>query len=333
VSLFWERVEKRRFKIKDIDQLKSLDDVFNQYTIEALYELMNRGVIGDIHGPVAQGKEAKVFWGETPDGEDIAIKIFYTTTAQFIRGRHKYIAYDHRFEGVKTSSKFKLMEVWCRKEFRNLKVAYEAGVRVPRPIAFYRNILVMEFISYQGQRGVPAPLMKECPPDDPEQAYYTLLKYIERGFILGKIIHADLSEYNVVNTGKELVIIDWGSAIKVSGPETYEFLLRDIRNITRYFEKEFEINVFDPDKVFKVILSRAERFKKESKEKDKIEERDGFLVISGKTLIEELQGETPTEETETVEATTEAAEVEAEAEEEEEAEIVEESEETESDNE
>ncbi|GEM_PF-127785 len=333
MSLFWERVEKRRFKIKDIDQLKSLDDVFNQYTIEALYELMNRGVIGDIHGPVAQGKEAKVFWGETPDGEDIAIKIFYTTTAQFIRGRHKYIAYDHRFEGVKTSSKFKLMEVWCRKEFRNLKVAYEAGVRVPRPIAFYRNILVMEFISYQGQRGVPAPLMKECPPDDPEQAYYTLLKYIERGFILGKIIHADLSEYNVVNTGKELVIIDWGSAIKVSGPETYEFLLRDIRNITRYFEKEFEINVFDPDKVFKVILSRAERFKKESKEKDKIEERDGFLVISGKTLIEELQGETPTEETETVEATTEAAEVEAEAEEEEEAEIVEESEETESDNE
>ncbi len=289
MSLFWERVEKRRFKIKDIDQLKSVDDVFNQYTIEALYELMNRGVIGDIHGPVAQGKEAKVFWGETPKGEDIAIKIFYTLTAQFIRGRQKYITYDHRFENVKTSSKFKLMEVWCRKEFRNLKIAYEAGIRVPRPIAFYRNILVMEFISYQGERGVPAPLLKECPPDDPEEAYRTILKYVERGFILGKIIHADLSEFNIVNTGKELVIIDWGSAIKVSGPETYEFLLRDIKNITRYFEKEHEIKTYDPDKVFKVILRRFESFKKQSR--DTVEEKDGFLIIDGKTLIEELEGE------------------------------------------
>jgi len=292
MSLFWERVEKRRYKIKDIDQLKTVDDVFNQYTLEALYELMNRGVIGDIHGPVAQGKEAKVFWGETPDGEDIAIKIFYTLTAQFIRGRQKYIVYDHRFENVKTSSKFKLMEVWCRKEFRNLKIAYEAGVRVPRPIAFYRNILVMEFISYQGQRGTPAPLLKEYPPDDPEEAYYTILKYIERGFILGKIIHADLSEFNIVNTGTELVIIDWGSAVKASGPETYEFLLRDIKNITRYFQKEHEINVFDPEKVFKTILKRAEIYKKE----EKIEEKDGFLVIGGKTLIEELTQEEPTEE-------------------------------------
>ncbi|NPA23297.1 MAG: serine protein kinase RIO [Crenarchaeota archaeon] len=296
MSLFWERVEKRRYKIKDIDQLKTVDDVFNQYTLEALYELMNRRIIGDIHGPVAQGKEAKVFWGETPNGEDIAIKIFYTLTAQFIRGRQKYIVYDHRFENVKTSSKFRLMEVWCRKEFRNLKIAYEAGVRVPRPIAFYRNILVMEFISYQGQRGVPAPLLKEYPPDDPEQAYHTILKYIERGFILGKIIHADLSEFNIVNTGTELVIIDWGSAVKVSGPETYEFLLRDIKNITRYFQKEHDIPVYDPEKVFKTILKRAEQFKKE----EKIQEKDGYLIIGGKTLIEELEEETQ-QETETQE--------------------------------
>ncbi len=295
MSLFWERIEKRRFRIKDIDQLKSLDDVFNQYTIEALYELMNRGIIGEIHGPVAQGKEAKVFWAETPEGEDIAVKIFYTTTAQFIRGRHKYIHYDHRFEGAKPSSTFKLMELWCRKEFRNLKVAWNAGVRVPRPIAFYRNILVMEFITYQDQRGVPAPLLREYPPDDPETAYITILNYIERGFILGKIIHADLSEYNIVNTGKELVIIDWGSAIKASGPEAYEFLLRDIRNISRYFEKELELEVFDPELVFKTILERAERYRREFRRGEYLV-RDNMLVISGLTLIEELRGEEPNNE-------------------------------------
>ncbi len=292
MSLFWERVEKRRFKIKDIDQLKSLDDVFNEYTLEALYELMNRGVIGEIHGPVAQGKEAKVFWAETPEGEDIAVKIFYTTTSRFIRGRQKYIHSDHRFEGARPSSTFKLTELWCRKEFRNLRVAWSAGVRVPRPIAFYRNILVMEFVSYQGQRGTPAPLLKEYPPDDPETAYLTVLGYIERAFILGKIIHADLSEYNIVNTGSELVIIDWGSAVKVSGPETYEFLLRDIKNVSRYFEKELEVEVFDPETVFRKIIERAERYRKEFRRGEYLV-RDNMLVIGGLTLIEELRGERP----------------------------------------
>ena len=288
---FWEKVEKRRFRIKDIDQLKTVDDVFNQFTLEALYELINKGVIGEIHGPVAQGKEAKVFWGETLDGQDIAIKIFYTTTAQFIRGRYRYIVDDPRFRGTKITNINKLVELWCRKEYRNLSIAYESGVRVPKPIAVNKNILVMEFISFEEQRGIPAPLIKDNPPDDPENAYLTILKYIERGYILGKIVHADLSEYNIVNTGKELVIIDWGSAVKASHPDALEFLRRDIVNISKYFEKELEIEVFNPDTVFKLIVERANRFKEICDEelKEPCSEKDGWLIIDGKTLLEELE--------------------------------------------
>ncbi|WP_243681444.1 hypothetical protein [Vulcanisaeta souniana] len=95
-----EKVESRRFRFKDIDQLKTVDDVFNQYTIDALRELMNRGgVVKEVYGPVAQGKEAKVIWARAPEGTDIALKIFYTTTAQFIRGRYKYLLGDPRFAG------------------------------------------------------------------------------------------------------------------------------------------------------------------------------------------------------------------------------------------
>lgn len=202
-----ERVESRRFRIKDVDQLKTVDDVFNQYTIDALRELMNRRVVDEVYGPVAQGKEAKVIWAKAPDGTDIALKIFYTSTAQFIRGRYKYLLGDPRFTGVKITNTRKLIEYWCRKEFSNLGDAYNAGVRVPKPITFNRNILVMEFISYRGVSGVPAPLIKDAPPEDPESAYLTIIKYIEKAFILGRIIHADLSEFNIVNTGDELVII------------------------------------------------------------------------------------------------------------------------------
>ncbi|ADN51641.1 serine protein kinase RIO [Vulcanisaeta distributa] len=277
-----ERVESRRFRIKDVDQLKTVDDVFNQYTIDALRELMNRRVVDEVYGPVAQGKEAKVIWAKAPDGTDIALKIFYTSTAQFIRGRYKYLLGDPRFTGVKITNTRKLIEYWCRKEFSNLGDAYNAGVRVPKPITFNRNILVMEFISYRGVSGVPAPLIKDAPPEDPESAYLTIIKYIEKAFILGRIIHADLSEFNIVNTGDELVIIDWGSAVKTNHPNAVEFLLRDIENINRYFNKELHVKTLDGKALLNALLRRYEY------RGDVKSDEDGWLLINDKRIIDDL---------------------------------------------
>ncbi len=285
---FWRKVESRRFRIKDSDQFKTLDDVFDQATLRTLYELMSRGIVGEIHGPVAQGKEAKVFWAETPDGKDIAVKVFYTSTVQFIRGRYKYIVEDPRFQGLKASSIRRLVEAWCRKEFRNLKLARKAGVQAPEPIAFRRNILVMEFIAYRGQRGVPAPLIKDEPPDDPERAYLTILSYIERGFVLGSIVHADLSEYNIVNTGDRLVVIDWGSAVSANHPEAVELLRRDVSNVNRYFSQELDVKVHDVDSIVNALLKRRERFRKLSDE-EVAHDENGFLLIDGKTLLDEIE--------------------------------------------
>jgi len=276
------RVESRRFRIKDIDQLKTVDDVFNQYTIDALRELMNEGFVDEVYGPVAQGKEAKVIWAKSKDGWDIALKIFYTTTAQFIRSRYKYLLGDPRFTGVKITNTRKLIEYWCRKEYSNLKDAYDAGVRVPKPITFNKNILVMEFISYMGYSGIPAPLIKDSPPEDPEEAYLTIIKYIERAFIVGKIIHADLSEFNIVNTGNELVIIDWGSAVKSNHPNAMEFLLRDIGNINRYFSKEFGIEVLDSKALLNALMRRY------LNSGDANVDDEGWLIINGRRIIDEI---------------------------------------------
>ncbi|MGC9152240.1 MAG: serine protein kinase RIO [Vulcanisaeta sp.] len=277
-----KKVESRRFRIKDIDQLKTVDDVFNQYTIDALRELMNRHIVDEVYGPVAQGKEAKVIWAKAPDGNDIALKIFYTTTAQFIKGRYKYLLGDPRFAGIKISNTRKLIEYWCKKEFSNLSDAYNAGVRVPRPIAFNKNILVMEFVNYDGYSGIPAPLIKDSPPEDPERAYLTIIKYIERAFILGEIIHADLSEFNIVNTGNELVIIDWGSAVKTSHPNAVEFLMRDIENINRYFGKELNVDVVNSKALLNVLLRRYDH------RRSVVESEDGWLIIDGKVLLDDL---------------------------------------------
>ncbi len=247
-----KEIEKRYLrKEKTIDYLKVVEDVFDARTVKNVIELMRRRVIDELYGAVAQGKEGKVFLAKSPKGEFLAVKIFYVTTAEFIRGRYKYILGDPRFERI-SRNPWKLIIAWTQKEFRNLKIAYEAGVRVPKPIAVYENVLVMEFI---GRDGKPAPLIKDAPPEDPDKAYWTIIEYVWRAWCKGKIVHADLSEYNVMNNEGELVIIDWGSAVKASHPLAVEFLKRDIQNITRYFA-EIGADVSDEtaEKVFRLVL-------------------------------------------------------------------------------
>ncbi len=100
---------------------------------------------------------------------------------------------------------------------------------------------------------------------------------------MGKIIHADLSEFNIVNTGDELVIIDWGgSAVKANHPNAIEFLLRDIENINRYFSKEFHVKTLDGKALLNALLRRYEY------KGDVRSDEDGWLLINGKKIIEDL---------------------------------------------
>jgi len=250
-----ERVLKRREKrIKDSELLETVEEVFDRRTVMAIYDLMNRGTIGRMHGAVAAGKEARIYWAETPEGEDVAVKIFLVSTAEFRRGRMKYIEGDPRFKRIRRDMR-SLVQLWCTKEYRNLKLAYRAGVRVPRPIDFEENVLVMEFIGVPGERGVPAPLIKDYPPEDPSHAFSVVAKYIEVLYREAELVHADLSEYNILHRDGEYVVIDWGSAVHKDHPNAEEFLLRDIRTIFAYF-KRLGVETPDPMEFFRRLAER-----------------------------------------------------------------------------
>ncbi|HFC49116.1 MAG TPA: serine protein kinase RIO [Thermofilum sp.] len=249
--------ERRRLrKIKDSELFEVVEEVFDYRTLMALYDLLNRGIIWKMYGAVASGKEARIYWAEDKHGRDLAVKIFLVSTAEFRKSRLIYIEGDPRFKRV--SGKIRdIVRVWCSKEFRNLQRAHDVGVRVPEPIAYKENILVMEFID-AGIRGVPAPLLKEAPPQDPNEAYKWVISSIEALYLKGKLIHADLSEYNILNKGEDLYIIDWGSAVHINHPHADEFLLRDLRNVTRYFER-LKVDVEDPEDVYKKLKSSLQQ--------------------------------------------------------------------------
>ncbi len=235
--LEYKRIAKSKLiKEKDSELLETVEEVFDAKTLMALYNLMNRGVIKKMYGVVAAGKEARVYWAESPEGEDLAVKIFLVSTAEFRRGIIKYIDGDPRFKNIRKDRRH-IIRIWCSKEFRNLKLAHAHGVRVPKPIDREENVLVMEFINAPGLRGVPAPLIKDHPPIDPERAFEVIKNYIVVLYKNAKLVHADLSEYNIMHRDGEYVIIDWGSAVHVDHPNAGEFLLRDIKTIFKYFRK------------------------------------------------------------------------------------------------
>lgn len=200
-----------------------------------MLELCRRRVLYELKGVVSAGKESRVYWGKSFNGEDLAVKIYLTSSAEFRKGMIKYIVGDPRFSKVPRSTR-KLVIMWARKEFNNLKLMYDAGVTVPKPITQYENVLIMEFL---GDKGVRAPLLKEVELNvrKYEEYFYMLVEDVRRSYMRAGLVHGDLSEYNVMVYRDKPYIIDVSQAVKITHPNSLNLLLRDLNNLIRYFRR------------------------------------------------------------------------------------------------
>jgi RIO kinase 1 len=217
-------------RIRDSNDRKVRDEVFDDVTLYALYKLAKKKVITAVGGSISTGKEANVFSAERGEGVDCVIKIYRIRTGNF-NAMSDYILGDPRFSNIRKTKK-DIIFAWTKKEYSNLSRALEAGLPVPEPIAFDRNILIMGFL---GESGVPYPQLRLDPPKDPEAAYAEVLDLITRLYQKAKLVHGDLSEYNILSGGGRLWLIDVGQAVTPDHPSAHRFLFRDIQNINRYF--------------------------------------------------------------------------------------------------
>lgn len=236
-----------RYLRKDSDQRKVMEEVFDRVTLLAVEELISRKELRELYGVVSSGKEARVYLGEDRESRPLAVKIYLTSASDF-RKRMDYIAGDRRFGRLPSGSRDTIY-LWTRKEFKNLQLAQAAGVRVPHPVTFLKNIIIMEYI------GVPpnqAPTFAETEVD--ERDYNWTFGAIASLWKKAKIVHADLSEFNVFKTPEEDVLFDMGSAVLDSHPQASEYLKRDVSNMVRFFSKR-GIRKKDADDWIKEISS------------------------------------------------------------------------------
>ena len=229
------------------DERKTIDEVFDKETLLSIYKLMTDGYIDTIEYPISTGKEGNVFAAKDAQGKLVALKIYRTSNATFNR-ISQYIAGDKRFKGI-SGNKRKIIQTWAIKEFRNLKRYRSAGVAVPAPIRFQRNMLVMQYL---GTKNGPAPLIRNVVLEDPEKEYGVLIGYMRLAYQKAEIVHGDLSEYNILWYRRKPYIIDVGQAVLIDHPNSKDMLLRDIENLNRYF-RNLGVDIMNTDDVMETV--------------------------------------------------------------------------------
>ena len=222
--------EKRK---KDNSERKTGNEIFDKITLETLYKLANQGFIDILNGAISTGKEANVLTGITDDEKFVAVKIYRIATSDFKKMDY-YLKGDPRFN-VKTKNKRKIIYSWVLKEFKNLTRLYDAGVNVPKPITTSNNVLLIEFIG--DENGNPSQPVKNHPPKNPEEFWNKLLVQLKLFVNKAKLVHGDLSNYNILNRNEEPVIIDVSQSVVIDNPISKELLERDINTLVREYTK------------------------------------------------------------------------------------------------
>lgn len=224
---------KRR--IKGAEDRQVYDQFFDSRTLMHIYALMKAGIIETVDFPIATGKEGGVFKCTAPNRSGVAMKVYRISNATF-RSLARYIEGDERFRGI-TGNFAKTITAWVEREFMNLSRLNSAGLYVPFPIAHRGNVLVM---SYLGTDKGPAPLLKDylLSAEEAKLFYTELINFISSAFMDAKLVHCDLSHYNVMVYNSRTYVIDCSQGITRRHPACLEFLKRDIDNINKFFRSK-----------------------------------------------------------------------------------------------
>jgi RIO kinase 1 len=205
-----------------------------------LLKFINNGILYEINGCISTGKEANVYHAMTEAGEHRAIKIYKSTILTF-KNRDRYVTGEYRFRtGYARSNPRKMTATWAEKEMRNLKRLEAAGIPCPQVFALKAQVLLMNFIpeSAIGEGAEwPAPRLKDFNGTDDEflDLFRQCLRLMRTLFHECHLVHADLSEYNLLVSDKSLIMIDVSQSVEHEHPNALNFLRHDCKTILNFF--------------------------------------------------------------------------------------------------
>ncbi|CAM9714750.1 unnamed protein product, partial [Ectocarpus sp. 4 AP-2014] len=219
------------------DDRATVEQVMDPRTRMILFKLLNQGFFRQIDGCLSTGKEANVYYAVGGEGKEYAIKVYKTSILVF-KDRDKYVSGEYRYRhGYCRSNPRKMVKVWAEKEMRNLKRLVAAGIPSPAPVLIKNNVLVMDFL---GKAGWPAPRLRDVQlgPKKMKDAYIQCVIGMRNMYQKCRLVHGDLSEYNLLYMEGLLIFIDVSQSMENDHPRAMDFLRMDCRNVTAFFKKK-----------------------------------------------------------------------------------------------
>lgn len=197
------------------------------YDVLALWDLAEDEVLEAFGRALGIGKEADIYDALTPEDERVAVK--FNRLGLSFTNLKKTRPYAPKHDWIDASKEA------ARREFKALKKVHPK-VEVPEPIAYNRHVLVMGLI--EGEE-----LSEVADIDLPEPVLEEIIRNIKEAYEAG-IVHGDLSEHNIIiKPNGEVLIIDWPQWELKTHPEADSLLERDVRNVLKFFNRKFRIEM------------------------------------------------------------------------------------------
>jgi RIO kinase 1 len=147
-----------------------------------------------------------------------------------------------------------MVKVWAEKEMRNYRRIYNAGIPCPAPVLLKSHVLIMEFL---GENGWPSPRIRDANLSEKRlrEAYVQTVVIMRRMFRRCKLVHGDLSEYNLLWHKNEVYVIDVSQSVESDHPSALDFLRKDVSNVNDFFRKMANLNVMTTRQLFDFVTS------------------------------------------------------------------------------
>lgn len=201
------------------------------YDCLAINALVKAEILEAFGKPLGVGKEADVYDALTPDNKRIAVK-FHRLGRTSFRQTRRVRGYAAERPHISWLYQSRLA---AEKEFEALKLLYPYRIAVPKPISQNRHIVAMSMIE-----GAELAEYKELP--NPQKTLQEILKNIRKAYVDTGVIHADLSEYNIIiKPNWHIQIIDWPQYVTLKHPNAEQLLKRDIKNVIRFFQRKYKL--------------------------------------------------------------------------------------------
>lgn len=202
---------------------------YTGYDCLAINAFVKADIIEAFGHSLGVGKESDVFDAIGPGGKRVAVKFHRLGRTSFRQTRRK-----RGYIGERAGWLFQSRQA-AEKEFQALNLVFACGISVPEPISHNRHAIVMGIIE-----GGELARWKEL--SNPKKVLKEILRNVRKAFVKGGVVHADLSEYNIIlKPDKHVLIIDWPQFVTADHPNSAEFLERDVKNVLEFFNRRFRV--------------------------------------------------------------------------------------------